>query len=49
MNLIGVKAPVDIIVVTPEDIERYKDEIGLILEPALQEGKVVYERAISTK
>lgn len=43
-NLIGVGFPVDIVVVTPEDIDRYGDSIGLILVPALQEGKVVYER-----
>ena len=42
-NLIGVGFPVDIIVVTPEDIDRYGDAIGLVLEPALREGKVVYE------
>lgn len=43
-NLIGVGFPVDIVVVTPEDIERYGDSIGLVLEPALREGRVVYER-----
>ena len=43
-NLIGVGFPVDIVVVTPEDIEHYGDSIGLVLEPALREGKVVYER-----
>jgi len=44
MNLIGVGFPVDIIVVTPEDIERYGNAIGLVLDPALSEGKVMYER-----
>ena len=44
MNLFGVGQAVDIVVVTPEDIERYRDSIGLIIEPALKEGKVVYER-----
>jgi predicted nucleotidyltransferase len=43
-NLIGVGFPVDVVVVTPEDIERYQDAPGLIIEPALREGKVVYER-----
>jgi len=43
-NLIGVGFPVDIVVVTPEDIERYKNSVGLIVESALREGKVVYER-----
>ncbi|RLA84375.1 MAG: nucleotidyltransferase domain-containing protein [Deltaproteobacteria bacterium] len=43
-NFIGVGFPVDIVVVTPEDIERYKNSVGLIVESALREGKVVYER-----
>lgn len=42
MNLIGVGQAVDIIVVTPEDVERYQDAIGLVLDPALREGKTVY-------
>ncbi|MEW6718177.1 MAG: nucleotidyltransferase domain-containing protein [Chloroflexota bacterium] len=43
-NMIGIAYPVDIIVVTPEDIERYRHAAGLVLEPALREGIVVYER-----
>jgi len=42
MNLIGVGQAVDVIVVTPEDVERYRNAIGLIIEPALKEGRVVY-------
>jgi predicted nucleotidyltransferase len=41
-KLIGVGVPKDIIVATPEDIERYKDTIGLIYRPALREGRVLY-------
>jgi len=41
-KLIGIGIPKDIIVATPEDIERYKDTIGLIYRPALSEGKVLY-------
>ena len=44
MNLIGVGQAVDVVVVTPEDIERYKDSFALVIEPALREGKVVYAR-----
>lgn len=44
-NLHGVGAPVDIVVVTPEDIERYGDSLGLIIKPALREGKIVYDAA----
>lgn len=42
MNLFGVGRAVDVVVVTPEDIERYKDSFALVIEPALREGKVVY-------
>jgi uncharacterized protein len=41
-RLIGIGIPKDIIVATPEDIERYKDTIGLIYRSALNEGKVLY-------
>ncbi len=34
----------DIIVTTPDEIARRGDLIGTILRPALQEGKVLYER-----
>ncbi len=44
-KLIGVGHAVDIVVATPDDLERYGDSIGLIYRPALQEGKVIYERA----
>lgn len=43
LNLVGVGQAVDVIVVTPEDLERYRHAIGLIIEPALQEGRVVYD------
>jgi predicted nucleotidyltransferase len=41
-NLIGVGCPVDLVVVTPEDIEKYGNSPSLIIHPALKEGKVVY-------
>ena len=44
MNLFGVGQAVDVVVVTPEDVERYKDSVALVIEPALREGKVVYAR-----
>lgn len=44
MGLLGVGYSVDVVVVTPEDIERYRDAIGLVVEPALKEGRVVYDR-----
>ena len=42
MNLHGVGQAVDVILVTPEDIERYRDTHCLIIKPALREGKEVY-------
>ena len=33
----------DIVVTTPEDIEKYGKTVGDILLPALEEGKVIYE------
>jgi predicted nucleotidyltransferase len=41
-NLHGVGVAVDVIVVTPEDVERYRDCQPLIIAPAIREGKVVY-------
>ncbi len=43
-NLFGVDQAVDVIVATPEDIERYRDSFALVIEPALREGKVIYAR-----
>ncbi|MGH7771919.1 MAG: nucleotidyltransferase domain-containing protein [Candidatus Binatia bacterium] len=42
MNLHGVGQAVDVIVVTPEDVERYRDTHCLVIKPALREGKEVY-------
>ena len=44
MRLFGVGRAVDVVVVTPEDIERYKDSFALVIQPALREGRVVYAR-----
>lgn len=42
MNLKGVRRGVDVVVVTTEDVERYRDNPALVIHPALAEGKVVY-------
>jgi predicted nucleotidyltransferase len=42
MNLFGVGQAVDIVVVTPEDIEQYGDSPALIIQPALRTGRVLY-------
>lgn len=44
-NLFGVGAAVDVIVVSPEDLERYRESPGLVVKVALAEGKVVYDAA----
>ena len=41
----GLMVPIDVIVATPEQVERYRDSIGLVYRAALQEGIVLYERA----
>lgn len=35
-------AAVDVVVVTPEEIERYRNTPCLVIYPALRDGKVVY-------
>ncbi len=44
-RLYGVGTAVDIVMATPRDVERYKDSHALVIRPALQEGRVVYEAA----
>lgn len=39
----GVPASKDAVVTTPEEIAVRGNVVGLVLRPALQEGKVVYE------
>lgn len=41
-NLIGVGFAADIIVVTEDDIEKFKDNIGMVIKPALKEGRILY-------
>ena len=40
----GIPVPVDILVTTPQRLERYRLTSGLVYQSALQEGKVIYER-----
>ena len=42
-RLYGVGPAVDIVMVTPQDVERYRDSHALVIKPALREGKVMYE------
>lgn len=41
----GLLVPIDVLVATPEQIERHRDTIGLIYGPAVREGKIIYERS----
>jgi|SRR4030042_5142593 predicted nucleotidyltransferase len=41
-NLIGIGFAADIVVVTQDDVEQYKDHPGMVIGPALKEGKVLY-------
>lgn len=42
-ELYGVRVAVDAILVSPSDVERYKDSHALVIKPALREGRIVYE------
>ena len=42
--MFGVLASVDILVETPDRLERLKNAPGLVFRDALREGQVVYER-----
>jgi len=42
MNLHGVGQAVDVILVTPEQVERYRNTHFLVIAPALREGKEIY-------
>ncbi len=38
----GAGEAVDVIIVTPQEMDRYRDAQCLVIAPALREGKVVY-------
>jgi predicted nucleotidyltransferase len=45
LALEGIPIPIDLIVVTPEDVGKYRDTVGTIISEAVRQGKVLYERA----
>ena len=45
LALVGLDLPIDVIVVTPDELERNRNRIGTIIYPAIREGKALYERA----
>ena len=42
LNLHGVGSAVDVVLVTPEEVERYRECPYLVIAPAVKDGKVVY-------
>ena len=42
----GMGVAKDIVLATPEEIEKSRDLVGTIIRPALREGKVLYERPV---
>jgi predicted nucleotidyltransferase len=41
-NLLGFHLPVDVVVATPTDLERYRDSPALVYRDALRDGKELY-------
>jgi len=41
-HLIGIALDIDVVVVTEEDLARFKDHCGMVIQPALAEGRVLY-------
>lgn len=42
-SLRGLGVPVDLVLATPAELERYGRSIGLVYLPALEEGRAIYE------
>ncbi|WHZ28626.1 MAG: hypothetical protein OJF51_003424 [Nitrospira sp.] len=43
--LAGMGVPKDVIVVTPEEFEAYREAPGTVIKTAWQEGKILHDRA----
>jgi len=43
-NLVGIGIAADIVVVTEQDIENYKENIGMVIKPALEHGRLLYAK-----
>jgi predicted nucleotidyltransferase len=44
LRMRGIAQAIDLIVVTPEQVEKYRDSPWSVVYPALREGDVVYEK-----
>ena len=45
MALRGMGLSKDIVIVTPEEVRKYRNIVGSIIYPAYREGKILYERS----
>jgi hypothetical protein len=45
MQFRGLGFPVDVVVATPQQLDRYRDDIGFIYHDVLREGKEIYAAA----
>lgn len=45
LALAGIGIPKDVILVTPDEFQRYRDIVGTVVYPAIREGKVLYDSA----
>lgn len=45
LALTGIRIPIDLLVVTPDDLAKHRETAGTIIHEAVHEGKVLYERA----
>lgn len=45
LALEGVPIPIDLVIVTPDELEKDTDAAGPIMREAVSEGRVLYERA----
>ncbi len=43
-SLRGMLVPIDLVLATPEQIEKFGNMAGMIYQSAIHEGKVLYER-----
>lgn len=44
INFLGLLVPIEVIVLTPHDLERYRNSGGMIIGEALREGVEIYAR-----
>ncbi len=44
--LAGMGVAKDIVIATPEEVDRFRDIAGTVIHPAVHEGEVVYERGV---